>query len=457
MNSSKMKHVFSVMLLNSGLIFNDFLLAAALPDGSYQLKINETPELFPGTNIADVGSDGAWNSSFTIGNLTAIGISNRMTDNDFCVIGPDSICRGSGVSGDGYAGTIDITVSGSTFSVNNMQVDTIFGTPGGQLAQSMPADFSVMSGTIDQTTGAMTLTPTERLGSIDGLPGFYDLPWNIDDVTTPGSTEWDAFTTGTDSNSVGSVTGAPITPVGDLNGDNLTDYNVILVAASQVGNAWGNFAGASVIEIWNIDILSQGDLTQPSVIIGVPGGTTQECSISGGSNVTMIANVSVTDPGEIVAITWFLGESSTPVASGDVVEIFIPYDTHSVEVVVDTVTFGSVSDTENITIEDTIAPQVVPAFVDSGSGEVITSISRKGKVSISEGVTDTCDPEPTTTSSIGLPTQEGDALKIKSDGNNASISITNGSDADSVTLTVIAVDASGNMSNGSTDLNMVSE
>ena len=234
----------------------NYAFAAVVPDGKYQMVINVTPEFVPGTGIADVGSDGAWNSTFTFGSLPSVAASKRMTDNGTLVTGSDGVARGSSLAGDGYAGTVEIVVSGTNISVTGMQVDTIFNTAGGNFAQIMPSSFSSMSGTINQTSGAMTFIPTGRLGAISSPSTLYNLPWNIDDVTQPGSTSWVPLTTGSSSNSQGTVNGAAVKSIGDVNGDTLTDYNVILVCASQVGTGWGTFAGASEIETWNVNILS---------------------------------------------------------------------------------------------------------------------------------------------------------------------------------------------------------
>jgi hypothetical protein len=189
-----------------------------------------------------------------------------------------------------------------------------------------------------------------------------------------------------------------------------------------------------------------------ALVIDTHEGTPQECTATGGSNVTMVGNVIVDDPNEIVEITWYLDEDSIPVASGDTVEFFVTLGPHSVTAVVDTVTLGSASDTTSITIGDTTAPQIDPVFLDSKTGAVITSISHKGNVEIFEGVVDTCDSAPTITSAVGLPTQEGDMLDIKGNKKDASISVTSGPNRDTVTLTVIAEDASGNMSSNSATL-----
>ena len=193
-----------------------------------------------------------------------------------------------------------------------------------------------------------------------------------------------------------------------------------------------------------------GDVTGINISINIPEGTPQECTATGGSDVTMVGNVSVGDPSEIVSILWYLdGDDSTHVASGDAVEFFVPFGSHSVKVEVTTFNLGSSSDTTSITIEDTIAPQVNPAFLDPKTGAVITSVTRKGNVGISEGVIDTCDSEPTITSAVGLAAQEGDTLGIKSNKKDASISVTSGPNIDTVTLMVTATDASGNVSSES--------
>lgn len=235
--------------------------AAGLPDGQYTVGILETPEFIAGTGIPDVGCSPSFacaNTSFTFGGLPSASQSNRMTDNGFDNPGslyPDGVARGSSLGGDGFAGTFDITVTGGTFSVTNMQVDSIAGTAAATFVQYFPAGFAGMSGTIDQSTGAMTLVPTGRLGATSS-PALFDNRWNVDDVTNLGSTAWEPFLSGSDSNSAGTVSGAPISNIGDINGDTLDDYHAVLVTASQVGTDWGTFTTASVIEIWSIDILS---------------------------------------------------------------------------------------------------------------------------------------------------------------------------------------------------------
>jgi hypothetical protein len=195
-----------------------------------------------------------------------------------------------------------------------------------------------------------------------------------------------------------------------------------------------------------------GEITGINIYIIIPEGTQQECAVTGGSDVTMVGNVYVADPGEIASILWYLDGDSTPIASGEEVEFFVPFGTHSVEAEVTTFTLGDASNTTSITIEDTVAPQVNPAFLDPKTGAVITSVKRKGSIDISEGVIDTCDPAPTTTSTVGIPAQDGYAFVIKGNKKVASTSVTSGPNTDTATLSVIAEDASGNMAGNSADL-----
>ena len=94
-----------------------------LPDGDYQIVINNTPYIFPPGY--QFGSDGAWNSGFTLGCLPGPKGCNSqaMYDNNLTVNG-----RG-GVATDGVAGRINIhVVNGVITGTNLFQVDAIRNT-----------------------------------------------------------------------------------------------------------------------------------------------------------------------------------------------------------------------------------------------------------------------------------------------------------------------------------------
>jgi hypothetical protein len=246
--------------------------AAVVADGNYNMVILTTPtSVFMTSTINLVGSDGAWNSTFTFGTLPGGG-SQGMTDNGTLVTGSDSGVRGSSMAGDSLAGVLGISVSGGSFSVSSFSVDAIFATAGGTFVQYGTI---TGSGSIDQTSGAMSFTPTLRLGAISAPSVFFDNAWNIDDAVPPcssvtgcasnGNTTWSSFTTGSSSNASGTINGAAIVAIGDVNGDSVTDYAAILVSASAVGTQWGGFASVPYVETWSVQLLSQ-----PTTVIPIP-------------------------------------------------------------------------------------------------------------------------------------------------------------------------------------------
>lgn len=250
--------------------------SAIIPDGNYRMIINDTPY----TTRFDIGTDGAWNSSFTFGCLpgTKGCTSQAMYDKDLSYNG-----RGSSIEGDGVSGLLDITVSGNSFSVNTFNKDVIRFTAGGDFLQYLdsqlpvppasPVGTSLMSGTINGT--AMTYDPTARLGSVNA-PLLLDRKWLIDDCTLlasgtcdpvpNGNTSWQLFSTATASNTKGTVTGTPLSNVGDVSGsavaglgfsaDGRDDFTATLVTGGTIGSDWGGFFGAQYFEVWNSTIYS---------------------------------------------------------------------------------------------------------------------------------------------------------------------------------------------------------
>lgn len=227
--------------------------SAAVANGMYTLQINPNPSTSPTSSVA--GTDGNWNSTFSFNKVKPTTTSQPLTDNGTMITTAGG-SRGSSVLGNG-AGQLSLTIAGGAITINGpYQIDTIAGTAGGNFAQYGTSAGG--SGTIDQTTNAMTLTPTGRLGAIDGAGGtLYDRRWNAE----PLATIYNSFTTGTQTTyggtATGSVTGKAVTAIGDVNSDGLTDYSVILVSAGKVGSDWGpGFAGQGYIETWNATLIS---------------------------------------------------------------------------------------------------------------------------------------------------------------------------------------------------------
>ena len=233
--------------------------ASVLPNGVYLATINPTPYTAQAKFAANGSptasalivpktSSGAWNSTFSFSRLPGR-LSQGMTNNSVDIpCGSASGTCGSSKSGNG-AGSWDMTVNGGKFTTSNFQADAIFATAGGTFVEYG----SLKGGTIDQSTGAMTLDPTGRLGSVSNFSStLYDEPWNIpDNPLSPAGTLGPTYApliTGSSTNPSGTVTGSPITSNGD------GTYNVVLVSASQVGVDWGGFDGNPYIETWNVNL-----------------------------------------------------------------------------------------------------------------------------------------------------------------------------------------------------------
>ena len=254
MNKTKIVAALVIAGVSLGMAQATFA-ASVVADGNYVFQIATTPTVtIPGVGtFNNVGSAGAWNSSFSFGVGTPGAGSQGMKDN-----GNLGTSTGSSIAGDTFAGVIGLTVAGGNgaFNVTSFSVDTIAGTAGGNFGQSG----TITGGGVIDTAGAMTMTPTGRIGSIDGGTGIT-AAWNIQ----PAAAGYNPFTTGTASNTQGSVTGNVVTAIGDVNSDGITDYSVTLVSSGQVGAAWGpGFQGQSYIEVW------KGQIVSAPAIVPVP-------------------------------------------------------------------------------------------------------------------------------------------------------------------------------------------
>ena len=321
-------------ILGTGLLATSSASAQLVPDGEWQIQIIPTAI---GTNsygtFFKIVPGGVYESSFTFGQAPYSG-SNGMTDNNTKVTsaagGGVAGGVGSGVAGDGFAGTINIQVTGNTFTVvpGSFHVDTIFVTAGGSFAQyvgpfnsplngDVGGDTSRMSGTIDNS-GNLTFTPTNRYGAIDGPnPDVFDRRWTID--STASSAIWNSFTTGTTqpaspTSGTGPVTGVPVTAGADINGDGIPDYTTTMVSSGRVGSDWQTFTGNPYYEVWKARIVSVNVVLNraPSLSISVSqGGPATSISNTGG-NVTV--NSGAVDPdGDTMTFAWTIPACSSVV------------------------------------------------------------------------------------------------------------------------------------------------
>ena len=254
MKMNKSKIAAALMLAGLSVGVAQTASAVILANGNYTININQNPGTFsppstmttvPGAN----GPTGSWNSNFALGGAPPNRSAQGMFDAGPTVVNGRTV----GVR-DGVAGKIGITVTGGTFTVSSFQVDPIFLTGGGTFAQYANSTAG-MSGTIDQTTGAMTLNPTGRLGAVSGYSYMVDEPWSVDNFTSPTNTAWTIFTTGV-ANSVNGATGAATTVTGHALVASGTGANGVLVSGGRCGSAWGGFNGCGYFEAWNISVVA---------------------------------------------------------------------------------------------------------------------------------------------------------------------------------------------------------
>jgi len=200
----------------------------------------------------------------------------------------------------------------------------------------------------------------------------------------------------------------------------------------------GPFVGFSVI----YDFIVGDPPPDIDITINAIGGTTQECSETGGSTITLSTTIDLIGGATLGSIEWYLDEQAA--GSDGTLTSFLALGTHSVVALASTTTGESSSDSLNITIIDTTAPALATGFVDQG-GNPITTTSAGNFVSASIIASDICDPAPGTegTATPVFAISNGDTIKIQSGKvNTVELPTT------AIELSASATDASGNSSSG---------
>lgn len=219
--------------------------AATLADGFYDMVIHNTP--YTTGSGYDIGSDGAWNSSFTFASMPGVGTYTMYDDTVASPING----KYAGNPNDGVTGTIGIHVAGGVISgTGQFEFDMIPNTAGGNFVEY--GSSSGFTGSID-AAGNISLTPTGLLGTFSAFPSLVDERWNVDNfngitgttVNPPNNnTAWVPFTTGSTTNDTGTINGAAY--------DGTT---AILVKGASFGSDWGGFFGANYFEVWNVSFV----------------------------------------------------------------------------------------------------------------------------------------------------------------------------------------------------------
>ena len=208
----------------------------ALADGNYQMVIT--------------------GGCFDFGNCQASGkgaLSDNTTPNQATAAAFGSPA-GSGITNDGFMGVIDFTLTGGSMSVTSFSQDAYQGTSGGTF-YLRSTNLGTMGGSIDGS-GNMTFDPTGRQGLAASFAGSLgEQEWNRDNsVSSPGSGNYDQWTTGTSTNRSQGFSG-PFT----LTGSALQDagagvWTGTLVSAGIIGSAWGDFDGTQYSEVFNVNV-----------------------------------------------------------------------------------------------------------------------------------------------------------------------------------------------------------
>ncbi len=181
-----------------------------------------------------------------------------------------------------------------------------------------------------------------------------------------------------------------------------------------------------------------------SISINVSGGSKQECSVIGGSNVTISSTITVPNGDAVSSITWSI--DGTIAGNGETIDIFIDLGSHIVNADITTANGLTATTVTNVVVQDTTAPVVGAAFLDNKYRTAITQISHRGRIKIQAEATDICDPEPTVEAMLGAATEDGNTIRVSKRHGRISL------EAESLELSVRASDASGNTASANSNL-----
>jgi hypothetical protein len=183
-----------------------------------------------------------------------------------------------------------------------------------------------------------------------------------------------------------------------------------------------------------------------TVSLDVAGGPLQECTETGGSPVTISAEIMLFGGAELDSIEWTVDGSNAGL--GVTITPFLELGAHTVGVLATTITGESDTDSLPVIVTDKTAPILDVAFIDRRTGEPISQIERANVQWIEAHFTamDACDANPQTKGVGGFAVQNGDLLKIQ--GNNNTVTMT----TSEIDLVATTTDASGNNNSGAATL-----
>jgi hypothetical protein len=179
---------------------------------------------------------------------------------------------------------------------------------------------------------------------------------------------------------------------------------------------------------------------EPDIVISIADQGSQECSEMGGHTVTVTPVVHLIFDGVLDRIEWKVdGEM---VATGDIFSEYLSLGDHVISATAFTVSGKQDTTSTNITIVDTVAPEIDAAFIDRRSGSEITEINKKHTsfVRVKMIADDVCDASPSIQGMAGFKLFDGDRIKIKGKRDKVVLKTS------MLEMEVTAEDASGNSS-----------
>lgn len=195
---------------------------------------------------------------------------------------------------------------------------------------------------------------------------------------------------------------------------------------------------------YQLHLEKDSGIPQLTISLSVAGGSIQECSVTGGSNVTISVDTTIPPGDTLDSIIWSVDGSA--VTGGNSINEFLSLGSHTIDATLTTTNGLIASDSVDVLVQDTTKPVLSLGFRDSLTGELITSIlhSRVHFVAIDLLVNDVCDAEPVSQGAL-MPLMEvvhADVIKIFGNTGEVEMPIT------AIQLTGTASDASGNNVSG---------
>lgn len=186
------------------------------------------------------------------------------------------------------------------------------------------------------------------------------------------------------------------------------------------------------------------DAGEPSpgieVAVNAAGGTNQQCNEAGGNHVELTATVDLSNGAELASIDWSVDGNAA--GSGLSITPFLSLGTHTISVSATGISGIYDTATTNLQVVDTVKPDLSIGFVDTRTGQAVSSIEGAGVtfVEVRMNGYDVCDAD-VDVAGVAIPVTAvmgGEVIKIQGKNNDVDMSVT------AIEITATAIDDSGN-------------